>query len=181
MYPLTTSESSTGDSSSKSSAGPSRNRCRSPTTTMTLPIPALGALVPNRADLLPPHKRFRDSYSSGDSVEEDIEVDAAAVEAAAAMNVKAGIDADEIEMIRVIELAVADDIVEPANEGYPNLELYDHMHEIPIDRIADIKAGQRYLEADGLIASGERERERERELVCLIMLCPWRGATRGFE
>ncbi|GJR27059.1 hypothetical protein Tco_1103291 [Tanacetum coccineum] len=93
MYPLTTYESSAGDSSSESSAGPSRKRCRSPTATVTLPIPALGALVPNRADLLPPRKRFRDSYSSGDSVEEDIEADAAAIEAAEAMNVKDGIDA----------------------------------------------------------------------------------------
>ncbi|GKF19559.1 hypothetical protein Tco_0068197, partial [Tanacetum coccineum] len=125
MYPLTTYESSAGDSSSESSAGPSRKRCR-----------------------------FRDSYSSGDSVEEDIEADAAAVEAAAAMNVEAGIDA---EMIRVIELAVADDIAEPTNEGYPDLELYDHMHKIPVDRITNIEVGQRYLEADGLIASGERE------------------------
>ncbi|GKE59089.1 hypothetical protein Tco_1498274, partial [Tanacetum coccineum] len=144
---------------------------------------------PNHANLLPPRKRFRDSYSSGDSVEEDIE-------AAEAMNVKDGIDAVEIEMIRVIELAVANDIAEPTNEGYPDLvsvdgsrevmqlgldvamqELYDHMHKIPVDRITNIEVGQRYLEADGLIASGERERE----LVCLIMLRPWRGATRGFE
>ncbi|GJR27060.1 hypothetical protein Tco_1103292 [Tanacetum coccineum] len=99
-------------------------------------------------------------------------------------------------MIRVIELAVANDIAEPTNEGYPDLvsvdgsrevmqlgldvamqELYDHMHKIPVDRITNIEVGQRYLEADGLIASGERERE----LVCLIMLRPWRGATRGSQ
>ncbi|GKG29765.1 hypothetical protein Tco_0419663, partial [Tanacetum coccineum] len=40
MYPLTTSESSTGDSSSESSARPSHKRCRSPATTLTSSIHA---------------------------------------------------------------------------------------------------------------------------------------------
>ncbi|GJW96475.1 hypothetical protein Tco_0178283 [Tanacetum coccineum] len=47
----------------------------SPTTTMHSSIPALGALVPTRANLLLPRKRFRDSYSSEDSVEEDIDAE----------------------------------------------------------------------------------------------------------
>ncbi|GKF39386.1 hypothetical protein Tco_0119447, partial [Tanacetum coccineum] len=68
-YLPTTSESSAGDSSSESSAGPSRKRCRSPAPTMILSIHDTRALVPSRADLLPPHKRFRDSISSEDSVE----------------------------------------------------------------------------------------------------------------
>ncbi|GJW17802.1 hypothetical protein Tco_0025238 [Tanacetum coccineum] len=57
LYPPTTSESSSGDSSerplhsSSHSAGPSRKRCRSPVDS-----------------------RFRDSYSSGASIEEDAEV-----------------------------------------------------------------------------------------------------------
>ncbi|GJV24209.1 hypothetical protein Tco_1376904 [Tanacetum coccineum] len=34
----------------------------------------MGSLVPTRADLLPPHKRFKDSYSSETSIEEDAEV-----------------------------------------------------------------------------------------------------------
>nr|GEX79565.1 hypothetical protein [Tanacetum cinerariifolium] len=55
MYPPTTSESSTRDSSFESSAGPSRKRCRSRTATVTSSIYALRALVLSRADLLPPY------------------------------------------------------------------------------------------------------------------------------
>ncbi|GKG65432.1 hypothetical protein Tco_0675281, partial [Tanacetum coccineum] len=33
-----------------------------------------GSLAPTRADLAPPRKRFRDSYSSEPSIEEDAEV-----------------------------------------------------------------------------------------------------------
>ncbi|GJT63239.1 putative reverse transcriptase domain-containing protein [Tanacetum coccineum] len=187
MYPPTASESSAGDSSSESSVGPSRKRCRSPAATVPLPIPAPGALVPTRFDLLPPRKRFRDSISPKDSVEEgidadvlaDIDADIAAVEAATGMDVEAGIDvgigieADvgvdreyeaessarrivEIMMDRVIEPTVADDVAEPTREDYLDLELYDHMHEILVGRIADIEVGQRQLEANRLIASRER-------------------------
>ncbi|GKD39662.1 hypothetical protein Tco_1259869 [Tanacetum coccineum] len=58
MYPLMTSESSVGDSSSESSAGPSHKRCRSPAAIVTSSIHATRALVPSRADLLPPCKRL---------------------------------------------------------------------------------------------------------------------------
>ncbi|GJV93218.1 hypothetical protein Tco_1541031 [Tanacetum coccineum] len=54
---------------------PSRKRCRSPATTVPSSIPTLGAIVPTRADLLPPRKRFRDSILREDSVEEDIDAD----------------------------------------------------------------------------------------------------------
>ncbi|GJR10444.1 hypothetical protein Tco_0793096 [Tanacetum coccineum] len=75
MYPPMTFKSSAGDSSSESSAGPSHKRCRSPSATVTSFIHATRALVPSRADLLPPRKRFRDSISPEDSVEEDIDTD----------------------------------------------------------------------------------------------------------
>ncbi|GKA48287.1 reverse transcriptase domain-containing protein [Tanacetum coccineum] len=101
VYPPTTSESSAGDSSSKSSVRPSRKRCRSPATTVTTSIHALRALVPSRADLLLPRKRFRDSISPEDSVKKDIntdvladiKADVMAVEVAADMDVKAEVDA----------------------------------------------------------------------------------------
>ncbi|GJU88499.1 putative reverse transcriptase domain-containing protein [Tanacetum coccineum] len=73
MCPPTISESSFKDLSSESYAGSSRKRCRSPTVTMPLHISALGALVPTRADLILPRKRFRDSYLSEESIEEDID------------------------------------------------------------------------------------------------------------
>ncbi|GJT43966.1 hypothetical protein Tco_0952681 [Tanacetum coccineum] len=81
VYPPTTSKSSSGDSSSERSlhssshsAGPSRKRCRSPADSVPSLTPASGSLAPTRVDLLPPRKRFRDSYSSEASMEEDIEV-----------------------------------------------------------------------------------------------------------
>ncbi|GKD33838.1 reverse transcriptase domain-containing protein, partial [Tanacetum coccineum] len=57
MYPPTTFKSSARDSSSESSARPSRKRCRSPTAIVTLSIHDMRALVLSRADLLPPRKR----------------------------------------------------------------------------------------------------------------------------
>ncbi|GKE35285.1 hypothetical protein Tco_1454607 [Tanacetum coccineum] len=76
-------------------------RWRSLAATVTSPIHATRALVPSRADLLPPHKRFRDSISPEDSVEkdidtdvlEDIEADVTAVEVIVDRDVEARVDA----------------------------------------------------------------------------------------
>ncbi|GJS04346.1 hypothetical protein Tco_0320854 [Tanacetum coccineum] len=81
------------------SAGPSRKRCRSPATTVPSSIPASRTLVPTHVNLLPPHKRFKDSISLEDSIEEDInadvlvniEADVAAIEVTSDMDVEAGI------------------------------------------------------------------------------------------
>ncbi|GKB06669.1 hypothetical protein Tco_0834902 [Tanacetum coccineum] len=76
-----TRDSSSGDSSerlmhlSSHSVGPSRKRCRSPVDSVPLSTLVTGSLAPTRADLLPPRKRFRDSYSSEANIEEDAEVD----------------------------------------------------------------------------------------------------------
>ncbi|GJZ18726.1 hypothetical protein Tco_0554849 [Tanacetum coccineum] len=64
-----------GNSSSESSVGPSRKRCRSPAAILTSSIHATRALVPLCADIIPPRKRFRDSISPEDSIEEDIDTD----------------------------------------------------------------------------------------------------------
>ncbi|GJR79911.1 hypothetical protein Tco_0150696 [Tanacetum coccineum] len=83
-YPLRRApqhKSSSGDSSerplhsSSHSAGPSRKRCRSPVDSVPSSTLVMGSLAPTRADLLPPRKRFRDSYSSEASIEEDTEID----------------------------------------------------------------------------------------------------------
>ncbi|GKG62074.1 hypothetical protein Tco_0631978, partial [Tanacetum coccineum] len=37
-------------------------------------MPVTGSLAPTHADLLPPHKKFKDSYSSEASIEEDADV-----------------------------------------------------------------------------------------------------------
>nr|GFB85761.1 hypothetical protein [Tanacetum cinerariifolium] len=50
--------------SSSLSAGPSRKRCRSPTTSVPLFTYVSRLIAPTHADILPPHKRFKDSYLS---------------------------------------------------------------------------------------------------------------------
>ncbi|GKD73413.1 hypothetical protein Tco_1331695 [Tanacetum coccineum] len=168
VYPPPTRTSRAGDSSSESSAGPSHKRCKSPTTIVPSSIHASGALVSTRADLFPPRKRFRDSYSPEDSVEEDInadvlvdiEADATAIEVAADMDVEAKVDAG-------IGIEIEDDI-EDEDEGEADFSDRGTMEigvyvvsmiksqMIPLHRLKDIESGQRELEARSLIAGGER-------------------------
>ncbi|GJV88975.1 reverse transcriptase domain-containing protein [Tanacetum coccineum] len=166
MYLPTTSESSTMDSSFESFARPYRKRCRSPTATVTSSIHAMRALVPSRADLLPPRKRFRDSISPKDSVEddidtnvlEDIEADATAIEVAEDRDVITGIDAvDVVVGIDIPDAMIIPDDVERLEQVEEGLQdIYDHVIEIPLQRIEDIETGQRELESRSLIASEER-------------------------
>ncbi|GKD61413.1 hypothetical protein Tco_1298922 [Tanacetum coccineum] len=154
MYPPTTSESLVGDSSSESSVGPSRKRCRSPAVIVPSSIHATRALVPSRADLLPPHKRFRDSISPEDSVEEDIdtdvlediEADATAVEVAVDRDVEArevGVGlAAGIDIPDAMLMPNAVERLEQVEEGLQ--DIYDHVIEIPLQRIEDIETGQYY-------------------------------------
>ncbi|GKB28036.1 hypothetical protein Tco_0867437 [Tanacetum coccineum] len=127
MYPPTKSESSTGDSLSNSSAGPSRKRCRSPVAIVTSSIHAMRALVPSHVDLLPHRKRFRDSISPKDSVEEDIDTDvledikadATAVEVAVDRDVVIGVAAG-IDMEVDVGIDVEDEVedeVESSDKG----------------------------------------------------------------
>nr|GEV00025.1 putative reverse transcriptase domain-containing protein [Tanacetum cinerariifolium] len=157
---------SAGDSSSESNAGPSHKRCRSPTTTVNSSVHATRALVPSRANLLPPRKRFRDSILPEDSVEEDIdadeladvEADATVVEVAVDRDVKAGIDAD-IGMEVDVGVDVEDE-VESSDRGTMEVGV-DVVAKICIpdgmlipDVIEHLK--QRELKARSLIAGGER-------------------------
>ncbi|GKE49275.1 hypothetical protein Tco_1480533, partial [Tanacetum coccineum] len=198
-YPSTTSESSLGSSSERSldssspSSGPSRKRCRSPTATVTSSIHATRALVPSRAYLLPPCKRFRDSISPEDSVEEDIdtdvlediEADVTAVKVAVDRDIEARVDAgidmevdvgddveDKVESsdrgnmevgvdlaagIDIPDVMLMPDVVECLEQVEEGLQdIYDHVIEIPLQRIEDIEMGQRELESRSLIAGGER-------------------------
>nr|GFB11540.1 hypothetical protein [Tanacetum cinerariifolium] len=54
---------------------PSRKRCRSSADFVPSSTSVTGSLAPTRADLLPPRKRFRDSYSPETSMEKDTEID----------------------------------------------------------------------------------------------------------
>ncbi|GKE67369.1 hypothetical protein Tco_1521530, partial [Tanacetum coccineum] len=75
LYPPTTSESSSGDSSerhmqlSSHSTGPSRKRYRSPIDSVPLSTPVTGSLAPTCADLLPPR------IGDGDDVRDHVEID----------------------------------------------------------------------------------------------------------
>ncbi|GKB33847.1 hypothetical protein Tco_0873248, partial [Tanacetum coccineum] len=116
-----------GDSSFESSVGPSRKSCRSPAAIVTSFIHATRALVPSRAYLLPPRKRFRDSISPEDSFKEDIdtdvladiEADATAVGVAGDMDVEVGVDAG-IGMEVDVRIDVEDEVegeVESSDRG----------------------------------------------------------------
>ncbi|GJS62938.1 hypothetical protein Tco_0677502 [Tanacetum coccineum] len=193
LYPPTTSESSSGDSSerpmhlSPHSAGPSRKRCRSPVDSVSLSMPVTGSLAPTRADHLPPRKRFRDSYSSEASLEEDAEVGLTGT----GVDMELGIgDGDEVGDTTEAGIdpmtapLVEEEIVEPAGEDSPDSpdtrdgivrsvedtpvdlsdavrDFYHHMSEVRVDRIVGIETAQGRLEADQLIASGDRARMAE--------------------
>ncbi|GJX32659.1 hypothetical protein Tco_0242514, partial [Tanacetum coccineum] len=191
-YPPTTSESSLGLSSERSldssspSFGPSHKRYRSPTASVPSPTHDSRSIAPTPADLLPPCKRFRDSYSSEDSEEEHIEVDTADADVGISEGVVAHtgdgvgmrvkIDASDVREddeefeakasaantreITVDPLAI-DDSFESSRGGIPDLEdtIYDivqYMSEVRIDRIIKIKTTQKQLETSQLVASGER-------------------------
>ncbi|GJU74784.1 hypothetical protein Tco_1266189 [Tanacetum coccineum] len=152
------------------SVGLSRKRCRSTATTVPSSIPASGALVHTRADLLPPRKRFKDSIPPKDSIKEnievdvlaDIEVDATIVEVATYMDVDVRVDAG-ISMEVGVGFDIEDedeDETESSNRG---------TMDVGVDVVAgidtpdeDIESGQRELEARSLIAGGERARLLDR-------------------
>ncbi|GJU24255.1 hypothetical protein Tco_1162876 [Tanacetum coccineum] len=154
-----------GDSSTKSSVGLSCKRCMSPSTTMTSSIHALRALVPSCADLLPPHKRFRDSILLEDSVEEDvdadvladIEADATAIKVVVGMDVEPRVDAGigmEVDVRVDVKDEVKDEVESIDRAGCK--DIYRHVMEIPLQRVKDIETGQKELVARSLIAGGER-------------------------
>ncbi|GJX33588.1 hypothetical protein Tco_0243443 [Tanacetum coccineum] len=73
------------------SSRPSRKRCRSLTASVPSPTHVSRLIAPTPADLLPPRKRFRDSYSPEDSGEEHMEVDTADVEVVADVGISEGV------------------------------------------------------------------------------------------
>ncbi|GKB77171.1 hypothetical protein Tco_0944066, partial [Tanacetum coccineum] len=73
------------------SARPSRKRCSSPIASVPSPTHDSRLIAPTPADLLPPRKRFRDSYSSEDSREEHMEMDIVDAEADADVGISDGV------------------------------------------------------------------------------------------
>ncbi|GJZ35853.1 hypothetical protein Tco_0581670 [Tanacetum coccineum] len=162
--------------SSLHSAGPSRKRCRSPVDSVPSSTPVMRSLAPTRADLLPSRKRFRDSYSPEASIEEDTEIDP--IEAKVDMDLGIGDgddvrdhveinprdardDTEEYEADASAGDTVEDGIVRPFEDMPIDLDdavrdFYHHMSEVRNDRIVGIETAQRRLEADQLIARGQR-------------------------
>nr|GEV56542.1 hypothetical protein [Tanacetum cinerariifolium] len=159
------------DSSFKSSARPSRKRCRSHAATVTSSIHDTRALVLFRTNLLPLRKRFRDSILLEDSVEEDVDIDelvdikadAMVIEAAVDRDVEGRLDAD-IGMEVDVGIEVEDEVeneVESSDRGTMEVGVdvfarIDIPEETHLQRIEDIEMGQRELEARSLIAGRER-------------------------
>ncbi|GJU31135.1 hypothetical protein Tco_1174724 [Tanacetum coccineum] len=140
-YPPTTSESSLGSSSERSldssslSSGPSRKRCRSPTASVPSPTHVSRSIAPTPADLLPPRKRFRDSYSPEDSGEEHMEVDTADAEAVADVGISDGVVAHTEDGVGMgVEIA-ASDVREDDEEFEAEASAAD-TREIAVDPLA---------------------------------------------
>ncbi|GKA87387.1 hypothetical protein Tco_0809151 [Tanacetum coccineum] len=142
-----------------------------------------GSLAPTRVDLLPPHKRFRDLYSFEASIEEDTKIDPIETEVDMELGISDGDDVkghvkidprdvrDDIEEYEAdtsagdtVEVCidpmsapiVEEEIVEPAGEDSSDLSgtrdsIVRSLEDMPID-LDDV----RRLEADQLIARGQR-------------------------
>ncbi|GJT55456.1 hypothetical protein Tco_0990510 [Tanacetum coccineum] len=141
LYPPTTSESSLGSSSERSldssshSSRPSRKICRSPTASVPSPTQVSRSITPTPADLLPPRKRFRDSYSPEDSEEEHIEVDTTDAEAVADVGISDGVVAHPENSIDMGVEIVASDVREDDEEFKAEASAAD-MRETAIDPLA---------------------------------------------
>ncbi|GKC30928.1 putative reverse transcriptase domain-containing protein, partial [Tanacetum coccineum] len=109
-------------------------RWRSPTTLVPSSTHVLRLIAPTLADLLPPRKRFRDSYSPDDSREEHMEIDTADAEAVADLGISDEVGAHTKDGIGMGVEVVASDIREEE----------------------EFETAQRQLKAGQLMASGER-------------------------
>ncbi|GJW73653.1 hypothetical protein Tco_0133023, partial [Tanacetum coccineum] len=169
-YPPTTLESSLGSSSERSldSSSPSfrlsRRRCRSPTTSVPSFTHVSRSIAPTPVDLLPPRKRFKDSYLLEDSGEEHIEVDTADAEAVADIGISKGVVAHPEDGVGMGFEIAASDVKEDDEEFEVEANAADTgeiavdplVIEVRIDRIVEIETTQRQLETSQMVSSGER-------------------------
>ncbi|GJW31517.1 hypothetical protein Tco_0051549 [Tanacetum coccineum] len=121
--------------SSPLSFGPSRKRCRSLTTSVPSPTHVSRSIAPTPADLLPPRKRFRDSYSPEDSGEEHMEVDTADAEAVADIGISDGVVAHPEDSIGMRVEIAASDVREDDEEFEAEASAAD-TREIVVDPLA---------------------------------------------
>ncbi|GJU71716.1 hypothetical protein Tco_1263121 [Tanacetum coccineum] len=192
LYPPTTSESSSGDSSERPMhylhipTGPSGKRLIPGLDLAPLSMPDTRSITPTRTYLSPPRKgggwRSVGKETIGGGVggggvgcQDDTEEYAAARHAG---------DTAEVGIDPMTAPLVKEEIVEPAREVSPDSsgtrdgivrsvedmpvdlgddvhDFYHHMSEVRVNRIVGIETAQRRLEADQLIASGDRARMAE--------------------
>ncbi|GKG07730.1 hypothetical protein Tco_0330699, partial [Tanacetum coccineum] len=133
------------------------------TASVPSPTHVSRSIAPAPDNLLPPRKRFRDSYSSEDSREEHMEVDTADAEADADVGISDGVVAhnEDSEGMRV-EIATSD-IWEDDEEFEPEASP-TNTREIAVDPLAigdsseSSRRGihdQRQLETSKMVASRE--------------------------
>ncbi|GJZ92083.1 putative reverse transcriptase domain-containing protein, partial [Tanacetum coccineum] len=140
-YPPTTSESSLGSSferlldSSSLSSRPSCRSCRSPTASIPSPTHVSRSIAPTPADLLPPRKRFRDSYSPEDSREEHMEVDTADAKVVADIGIIDGVVAHTEDGVGIGVGISASDVREDNEEFKAEASAAD-TREIIVDPLA---------------------------------------------
>ncbi|GJQ97299.1 hypothetical protein Tco_0008438 [Tanacetum coccineum] len=111
----------------------------SPVDSVPSSTPVIGSLAPTHTDLLPPRKRFRDSYSSKASIEEDTEIDPIEIE----VDMKLGIgDGDDVrDHVKIDPRDVRDDIEEyEADTNHVKIDPRDVRDDIE-EYEADTSAG----------------------------------------
>ncbi|GJT81325.1 hypothetical protein Tco_1055667 [Tanacetum coccineum] len=107
----------------------------SPTASVPSPTHVLRSIAPTPADLLPPRKRFRDSYSPEDSGEEHMEVDTADAEAVADVGISEGVVAHPEDGVGMGFEIAASDVREDDEEFEAEASAAD-TREIVVDPLA---------------------------------------------
>ncbi|GKB64695.1 hypothetical protein Tco_0920881 [Tanacetum coccineum] len=138
----------------------SRKRCMSPAATVTSSIYATRALVPSRVDSLPPEEGIGMEVDVGVDVEDEVEdevesSDKGTIESSDKGTIEVGVDVvDGIDNPDGMLIPDAVKHLEQVEEGLQ--DIYEHVMEIPLQRIEDIKMGQREFEARSLFSGRER-------------------------
>ncbi|GJX32421.1 hypothetical protein Tco_0242276 [Tanacetum coccineum] len=107
----------------------------SPTASVPSPTHVLRSIAPTPTDLLPPRKRFRDSYSLEDSGEEHMEVDTTVAEAVADVGISDGVVAHPEDSIDMGVGIAASDVREDDAEFEAEASAAD-TREIVVDPLA---------------------------------------------
>ncbi|GKA80499.1 hypothetical protein Tco_0787191 [Tanacetum coccineum] len=110
-------------------------RWRSPTASVPSPTHVSRSIAPTSADLLPPHKRFRDSYSLEDSEEEHMEVDTADAKAVADIGISEGVVAHLDDSVGMGFMIAASDVREDDEEFETEASAAD-TREMVVDPLA---------------------------------------------